>query len=158
MGLTTTSYWLLPAVLAAALLACVCSQGTPLQQIIMKICGERHLHVSEVVVNCAARFYGEKGMHMILRECLLAQLGGRDPDASLQVSPAAVEELCAWTNMSALANVRTNADADKVVPYTAGSTFYCALANLKITPSEYLQAYEECHRHYNVLTGPDHDD
>ncbi|KAK8771339.1 hypothetical protein V5799_025416 [Amblyomma americanum] len=124
----------------------------------MKICGERHLHVSEVVADCAARVYGENGMHLTLRECLLTHLEGRDPDASLRVSPAAVEELCAWTNMSALAAVNTDADASKVVPYKAGSTFYCALANLKITPHEYLQAYEECHRQYKTLVGPEHED
>ncbi|KAH7937496.1 hypothetical protein HPB49_012719 [Dermacentor silvarum] len=55
-----------------------------------------------------------QGMHMALRECLLTHLSGRDPEANLRVSPAAVEELCAWTNMSAMSSLRTDADVDKV--------------------------------------------
>ncbi|XP_077541209.1 uncharacterized protein LOC144153436 [Haemaphysalis longicornis] len=97
-------------------------------------------------------------MHMTLRECVLTHLEGRDPAATLRVSSAGVEELCAWTNMSALAGLKPYSDADAVVPYKAGSTFYCALANLKITPHEYLKAYEECHRQYKGLVGYEHED
>ncbi|XP_054922955.1 uncharacterized protein [Dermacentor andersoni] len=159
----------------------VCGQGNQLQEIVIKICGERHFHVSEVVVDCAARVYGEKGMHVALRECLLAHLSGHDPGASLRVSPAAVEELCAWTNISAASSMRTDADVDKVtaaqhgcdgrflnrrsfdasakvVPYRAGSTFYCALSKLKITPREYIRSYEDCHKDYKSLVGPEHED
>ncbi|KAH7946694.1 hypothetical protein HPB52_003453 [Rhipicephalus sanguineus] len=99
-----------------------------------------------------------QGMHMALRECLLTHLSGRDPQANLRVSPAAIEELCAWTNVTAADSMRTDLDADKVVPYRAGSTFYCALAKLKITPREYLKSYKDCHKDYKVLVGPEHED
>ncbi|KAL3183402.1 hypothetical protein MRX96_000362 [Rhipicephalus microplus] len=102
-------------------------------------------------------------MHMALRECLLTHLLGRDPEASLRVSPAAIEELCAWTNVTAADSIHTDLDADKVglfsvVPYRAGSTFYCALSKLKITPREYLRSYKDCHKDYKILIGSEHGD
>ncbi|XP_064489312.1 uncharacterized protein LOC135401082 isoform X2 [Ornithodoros turicata] len=150
-------FWVSVLVLLT-LLGSGCAQGNQIQQLLIQICSERMLEVSEVLIDCAARVYGVKDIHSKLRDCVLVHIGAKSPEAEITVTPSAVPELCNMTNVHHEDNDVDIKDEeiDKVVPYRAGSTLYCALANVKISPNDLQRAYNACQKHFQRIVGETH--